>query len=115
MVAFDVSNSDDGANPLTGSLERTGLWLDDAQLMKLLSGLQARIDAPSGSVVTVTFGAAMVPDSAPVWGSPMTFTVGTDFEVKGFAQGRYLAMRLSCSAPWRLRALDLDVTGTGRY
>lgn len=115
MVAFDVSNSDDGANPLSGSLERTGLWLDDAQLVKLLTGLQARIDAPSGSVVTVAFGAAMVPDSAPVWGAPITFTVGTDFEVKGFAQGRYLAMRISCSAPWRLRALDLDVVGTGRY
>jgi hypothetical protein len=115
LVAFDVSNSDDGTNALSGTLERIGLWLDDAQLIKLLRGLQMRIDAPAGSVVTVRLGSAMVPDSPAVWGSPMTFTVGTDFKVDGFAQGRYLAMQITCSAPWRLRALDMDVIGTGRF
>ena len=27
--AFDVSSSDDGTTPVTGALERTGIWLDD--------------------------------------------------------------------------------------
>lgn len=115
VLNFDVSNTDDGSTPLPGELERTGLWLDDAQMVKLLKGLQMRIDAPAGAEVTVTFGAAMVPDSQTVWGPPMTFIVGTDFKVDGFAQGRYLAIKIACSRPWRLRAIDLDVIGAGRF
>jgi hypothetical protein len=115
VLNFDVSNTDDGSTPLPGELERTGLWLDDAQMVKLLKGLQMRIDAPAGAEVTVTFGASMIPDSQTVWGSPMTFIVGTDFKVDGFAQGRYLAMKIACSRPWRLRAIDLDVVGAGSF
>ena len=115
VLNFDVSNTDDGSTPLHGELERTGLWLDDAQMVKLLKGLQMRIDAPAGAEVTVTFGASMIPDSQTVWGDPMTFIVGTDFKVDGFAQGRYLAVKIACSRPWRLRAIDLDVVGAGSF
>lgn len=115
ILNFDVSNTDDGSTPLPGELERTGLWLDDAQMVKLLKGLQMRIDAPAGAEVTVTFGASMIPDSQTVWGDPMTFIVGTDFKVDGFAQGRYLAVKIACSRHWRLRAVDLDVVGAGSF
>lgn len=115
VLNFDVSNTDDGTTPLPGELVRTGLWLDDAQAVKLLRSLQMRIDAPTGTEVTVTFGSAMVPDSNTVWGSPMTFIVGQDFKVDGFAQGRYLAIKIACSRPWRLRAVDLDVIGAGSF
>lgn len=113
ILAFDVSNSDNGTDPLPGVLERTGLWLDDAQAIKLIRSLQMRIDAPAGTVVTVEFGAAMVPNSETTWNNPMTFVVGTDYKVDGFAQGRFLGLRISCSRPWRLRAVDLDIVGTG--
>ncbi|WP_343735339.1 hypothetical protein [Acidovorax sp.] len=115
IVIFDVSNSDDASTPLPGVLERTGMFLDDAQAMKLLKSLQMRIDATAGAVVTVNFGYQMVPDSATVWGADMTYIVGTDLKVDGFAQGRYLAIRISCSTPWRLRAVDLDVVKTGSF
>jgi hypothetical protein len=112
---FDVSNSDDGTTAIEGVLERTGMWLDDAMAVKLLRAMMLRIDAANGDIVTVTFGHAMVPDSAVTWGSPMTYTVGSSFKVNGFAKGRYLAIRISCSRPWRLRAVDLDIVGSGSY
>lgn len=112
---FDVSSSDDGVNALSGSLERSGMWLEDAQINKLLKAIYPRIDAPTGALMSIEFGASMTPNSPPVWSAPMTFTCGTDFKANGFAQGRYLALRLTCAAPWRMRALDLDVTNTGYY
>lgn len=113
--AFDVSSSDDGTTALVGTLERTGIWLDDADSNKLIRGIRPRIDAPAGTVVTIQLGASMTPGGAVTWGTPITFTPQTDVKSDGFAQGRYLALRLSCNAPWRMRALGLDVIKTGGF
>lgn len=113
--AFDVGTSDDGSTQITGSLERVGMYFDDASTVKLLRGIRPRIDAPNGAQVTVQAGAAMTPDSAPIWSDPVTFTAGSDFKADTFSQGRYLAIRLSCNRPWRIRSLDLDIVPTGSY
>lgn len=118
IVAFDVSGSDDGATPLPSYIERTGMWLDDAQAQKLMRGVYPRIDAPAMAEVDVSIGAAMVADSAASWSDLAPFIVGdaNNFgKVDGFAQGRYLALRMACSEPWRIRACDMDVKVTGRF
>lgn len=115
IVAFDVSSSDDGVNPLPGSLERTGMWLDDSEINKLLRAVYPRIDAPSNAAVTVQFGAAMTPDSVPTWSDPVSFVAGQDIKADSFAQGRYLALRIECSDPWKMRGLNLDVVQTGYF
>ena len=113
--AFDVGTSDNGVSQITGRLERTGMYFDDAAAVKLVRSIRPRIDAPSGAMVTVQVGAAMAPDAGPIWSKPVTFVAGKDFKADAFAQGRYLAIRLSCSRPWRIRSLDLDIVPTGSY
>ena len=118
ISAFDVSSSDDGLTPLTGYIERTGMWLDDAQAVKLCRGVYPRIDAPAFADVKITTGAAMVADDIADWGSDVTFVVGdpnNNGKADSFAQGRYLALRIESSEPWRIRACDLDVVQTGRF
>ena len=113
--AFDVSSSDDGTTPVTGALERTGIWLDDPDVNKLLRGIRPRIDTTAGTAVSIQLGASMTPGGAVDWGAPIAFTPGVDIKADGFAQGRFLAIRLSCSAPWRMRSVGLDVVRTGGY
>lgn len=118
IVAFDVSGSDDGTTPLPGYIERTGMWLDDAQIVKLIRGIYPRIDASAESEVTIKIGAAMVADTLPSWSPDVTFVTGdpsNNGKADSFAQGKYLALRMSCSDPWRVRAVDLDVVPTGRF
>lgn len=118
IVAFDTSSSDDGVTPLEGYAERVGLWFDDAQVNKLVRGVYPRIDAPAGAVVTISLGAAMVPDTVPSWGPNATFRVG-DVNSQGkadcFSHGRYQAIRFTYNTPFRMRAFDLDVKQSGRF
>jgi hypothetical protein len=91
------------------------MWLEDAELNKLLRAVYPRIDAPANAAVSVQFGAAMTPDALPVWSDPVPFVAGQDIKADSFAQGRYLALRVACSEPWRMRALNLDVVSTGYF
>ena len=85
--AFDVSSSDDGTTPVTGALERTGIWLDDPDVNKLLRGIRPRIDTTAGTAVSIQLGASMTPGGAVDWGAPIAFTPGVDIKADGFAQG----------------------------
>jgi hypothetical protein len=118
IVAFDVSGSDDGLTPLPSYIERTGMWLEDAQLNKLIRGIYPRIDAPSMANVTIKVGAAMVADALPAWSHNVSFVVGDPHnhgKADSFAQGKYLSINMNCSEPWRMRACDMDVVQTGRF
>lgn len=115
VSAFDVSSSDDGVNALPGVLERTGMHMDDASMVKLLKAIYARIDAPAAAVITFQFGGQMFPDSATTWSSPVQIPGGQAIKADSFATGRFLGLRISCSAPWRMRSLDLDVQTMGSF
>ena len=113
ISAFDVSSGDDGSTALSGTLERTGMTFDDAYTSKLIKGVYPRIDAPVGTQVTIQVGGAMYPDSATTWSDPVTFTTGNNVKADCFAHGKFLAIRFTASAPWRMRSFDLDVTPSG--
>jgi hypothetical protein len=115
ISAFDVSAGDDGMSHLTGSLERTGMTMDDPYTNKLVRAVYPRIDAPYGTTVTVQVGGAMNPGQAPVWSAPVSFIVGQSVKADSFASGRFLAIRLSASAPWRMRSFDMDIVQSGAY
>lgn len=115
LSAFDVSAGDDGATNITGSLERVGMTFDDPYTNKLVRAVYPRIDAPNGTVVTVQVGGSMNPDQAPTWSAPVSFTVGQSVKADSFASGRFLSIRLSASAPWRMRSFDLDIVPSGAY
>ena len=115
IAGFDISAGDDGVTGLTGSLTRTGVSLDNAQAMKMVRGVYPRVDAPTGSVMTVEVGSSMTPDSPAVWSAPASFVVGQDIKADTFANGRFLSFRFACSKPWRMRAFDIDVDYAGLY
>ena len=115
IKAFDVGATDDGATGLTGTLQRTGMTLDDPYVMKLVRAIYPRIDGPAGSPVTVRVGAAMNADQSVTWSDPVSFTLGSSIKADAFAQGRFLAVEMSASVPFRVRSFDLDVVNTGAY
>lgn len=116
ITAFDIGTQDFGTD-IQSSLERTAITLDDAYTNKLIRSVYPRIDAPTGTVVSVQVGGAMSPTEAPSYGAAVDFTVGTDNKIDAFAIGRFLALKLASSdlSPWRLRSVELDVVPTGAY
>jgi hypothetical protein len=101
----------------TSSAERTGLSLGDPQRVTMVRSVYPRIDAPAGTVIQVQVGASMTPDVSPSWGAAQDFTVGSSVKVDTFTAGKHLAYKLSSSADaaWRLRGMDFDIVGKGRW
>lgn len=114
IAAFDVGVKDLGA-VMPSKLERVGMSFDEPSGVKLFRGVWPRIDAPSGTVVNISIGASMNPDSLPIFTNPVPFTVGQDVKVDAFAQGRYLAMRIESDGVYRVRSVNLDIVPTGTY
>lgn len=115
LSAFDVSAGDDGVTNIVGSLERIGLTMDDPYTNKLIRAVYPRIDAPTGTEVTIQVGGAMNADEVPTWSDPVSFLVGQQIKADSFASGRFLALRISAEAPWRIRSFDLDIVPQGVY
>lgn len=103
--------------PITAMLERTGLALDDPYSVKLLRAVYPRVDAITGTQLSIEVGASMDAERAPVWQPPVIYTVGSTLKADAFAQGRFLALRISSvgKQPWRVKSIDLDVVKQGAY
>ena len=101
----------------TSYIERTGITLDDAQAVKTLRGVYPRFEAPNGTQIKVEIGASMDANRPPAWQAPMTFTVGSQEKVDGFAVGKFLAVRFTAldNQPHRLKSYDLDVVISGKH
>lgn len=116
LYAFDVGGSDDGGvTPLDSYLERTGMDFDEAQSLKLVTEVRPRIEAPVGAVVKVAMGECLLPGQLPYWHADAEFMPDRDIKADAFAQGRRLAVRISCNNAWRMRAFDLEVKIRGKY
>ena len=102
---------------VAATLERTGITLDDTQRVKTLKGVWPRIDAPAGTVVLIQAGGSMSAETAPVWGTAVSYTVGSSRKADLFATGIFLSLRFSStsSQPWRIKSFDLDVVQRGMY
>jgi hypothetical protein len=98
-------------------IERTGITLDDPQAIKTIRGIHPRFDAPNGAQIKVEIGASMDANRPPIWSAPMTFVVGSQTKVDGFATGRFLAVRFTAldNQPHRLKSYDMDVVISGAY
>jgi hypothetical protein len=54
-------------------------------------------------------------DQSVTWSDAVSFTIGSSIKADAFVQGRFLAVEMSASVPFRVRSFDLDVVGTGAY
>ena len=112
--AFDVGSTDGGSS-FTGVLERTGISLDEGNTNKLIRAVYPRIDATGDTPIQIQVGASMYPDQAVSWSPAVTFKVGRDIKADTFAQGRYLAIRITGTNAYRVRSLDMDIVPTGAF
>ena len=112
----DTGTSDFGAQ-IAASLERTGIHLDSPNIVKTCRAIYPRIEGNAGTVINIEVGAAMVANGAPVWQSPVPFTVGVDQKIDTFAAGRYLSVRFTNTnyPAWRMRSFDIDYIESGLY
>ena len=113
---IDTGTSDYGAN-MAAALERRGLHFDEPARVKIVRSLLPVFDGPTGTVVNIELGAAMVADQLPVYSAPVPFTLGVDQKIDAFASGRFLAVRITSSSAgiWRLRSMRLDLRLGGAF
>jgi hypothetical protein len=99
------------------TLERSGMAFDAPEQVKVIRSVYPRIDAPAGTQVQITLGYSMDAEQAPIWGNPVTYTVGSTYKADAFASGRFLALRLSSTGGprWRVKSLSLDLVAQGAY
>jgi hypothetical protein len=112
----DTGTTDFGAL-ITSTLERTGMDFGDSYSVKTIRSIWPRIDGSSGETVNIQVGAAMTPDSSPVWHTAQTFTIGTDIKIDSFATGRFLSIRFTNTnyGAWRIKSFDVDFVNAGAY
>lgn len=118
ITAADVTGTIDGS-AYTSYVERVGLTFGDPNSVKMLRGINARVNGSTGSRIRFEVGSSMSPEQGVLWSSPVTYIIGADNynKIDCFATGRFLAMRITSmdNQPWRITSLDVDVLPTGVY
>lgn len=116
MYLADTSGTFGGTS-VTASLERTGMAFGDPDKYKLLDAITPRVSAAAGTVLTFQFGASDKAETAPTWSDPITYTVGTDTKAFSFANGRFLAYRITSTGtqPWSIKSMDFSVKTLGTW
>lgn len=116
LAMFDATEMDLDAN-FTAMWERTGMHFGKPETFKLMRAVRPKLDASPGIVVYFQFGASDTPSGAVTWQAATPFIVDTDIAAYGFAQGRYLALRIftADASPWRIRSLQADVVLRGNF
>lgn len=116
ISAFDVGATDFGTS-IPSLLERVGDSMGDATKVKLIRGIRPRIDASTGTDITVTMGGSMDAVTPPSWGDDSSFVVGAQIKADGWGSGRFSSYRFTGPQyePWRLRSFDIDVVPAGDY
>lgn len=123
---LDSTGQFDATNP-TVTLERIGLAIAgqdrqgqpkaDQQMVKLITEVWPKFEAPAGTVFSIQVGAQMEENDGVTWSAAVNYTVGTDQKVDCYLSGRFLAIRITVtsSAVWRLLNYELTVEPIGVY
>jgi hypothetical protein len=118
LYLADVGRSFNGA-PMTAYLEHTSMDFKEVGLgsdrMKLCKEVRIRVDAASGTEIRVYVGSQYDLEDSIDWGTPQTFTVGTDRKVDFLVSGAYLSIKFESVAQgaWRISQFDMDIEDIG--
>jgi len=117
LIALADSGSTFAGTDFASYVEKSGMTFGEPDRVKLLRSITPRIEAPSGTVLTFTVGAAMDAEQAPTIQGTATYTVGTTRKADVFASGRFLYLKIGSTsgAPWRLMSLSADVEPMGEF
>ena len=115
----------DGTAPTVSLLERTGLAIVgqaqdgtprvDPDRVKLVTRLWPLISSQGGEFV-FQVGAQDTFNGPITWDEPMSFNPDTDEYIEPFIEGKYIAIRMTCTGdyPWTFNGYDLEVKTVGR-
>jgi hypothetical protein len=104
-----------------GLLERVGMDFGDRDTYKAIDRSRWNIDSSAGKNFYVYHGSSVTADGTTTYTSSTGATVGTTDYVNARAKnGRFGAIKMTCGGsvngvnPFKLRTIDLDVTGGGK-
>jgi hypothetical protein len=118
-TAFESYVEATGLTPV--GVDQYGRIIYDPDYIKLLLAVYPKISAVAGTRVDIQVGARMVPTGSVSWSAALPYIVGTDYKVDtaGLASmynnGRFLAIRFSSTADFRLQGYDLELAKLGLY
>lgn len=117
LISLVDQGTTDYGSLISANLTRTQMTLDDPLTVKSVSAVYPQIDGNYGTQVSISIGASMYPDSAPVWSSPVTFTLGQSIKVDSFATGRYIAVKFANTdyGAWRIKSYKIEYTNRGKF
>jgi len=124
LYLADNTDQFDGVN-MTSYVERTGLGIVgqkrngeaivDLNSIKSINGIIPKFNATNGTQIEVSIGTQMEIGDTVDWGTPQTFTVGTDYKLDFRRSGRLMGTRFKTitDSAWELTSYDLDVEVQG--
>lgn len=115
---YDVAAADtaDGAT-MAAYVTRESLDLGDPERLKLVRRVWPRITGTAGDTIELTVGYQMEAGDAITYGTPVSFTIGTDEHLSVFSKGRYLSFKWSDTSnnKWKLHGFDVEYKLLGRH
>lgn len=116
LYMLDASASFDGERP-AAYLERRGLPLGGDEFRTLITALLPRISGNLGETVIVKIGGADDPYVDPTYTATMVYTIGSTYQLDGFADFRYSAIRFESGSAyqWKLDSYSIDGQPAGRF
>lgn len=116
--AVEITGTINGAG-YTSYVERTGLTLDSAEVVKTVRGLRFRAQGAQGTRLQIEVGGQMSMEDPIKWSQAVTHTIGANpyGQIDTFANGRFIGVRVTSldNQPWRFQSYDTDFVVTGRY
>lgn len=112
LYLADSSNNDNGAL-MTASIERTGMFHESINTVKMCRGVKLNMEG-SGPV-DVYVGEQMNPDESVDWSGPFSFDPRSDYKIDCRVTGRLLGLKIvsSTDIDWRLSGFDMDLVPQG--
>lgn len=116
LMLLDSGNSFGGVKP-PAYLERVGMDLGAADVIKTMKGVRLQVKGTPGETVMVQMGASSDQYAAPTWQPSVPHVIGSTVQCDGFVSGRYLAIRIASgtSSNWRLDGYAMDIVRKGRW
>lgn len=111
LLNMDSSSTNDGEN-IEGFFSKWGLDFGAPQQRKLLKRIWPRIEAPSGTIMSIRAGSQETPNGPIAWADAVQFIVGQQQKADLFASGYFLAFQILSDdiAAWKVSGLNIEYT-----
>ncbi len=116
-VVSDPEAEDFIGGEVFARVEKSGLAFGDAQVRKMVSRIWPKITGRDGDQLEIRLGGQEITGGPVALQPPVMFTIGQDYPIDTFVQGRFLSMEITSQggAPWRMGTMDLEFKEVGGW